>query len=138
MKEEKKPPWDIGERTLAYGVRAVKLYQALAEMKDGAAWVIGKQFLRSATSIGANVAEAQAAESTADFVHKYGIAQKEARESAYWLDLLEKGELLAANRLAEIKEETDELTAIITSIIVNEKRNVRCASLPNETPVSDF
>ena len=96
MKKEK--PWDIGERTLAYGVRAVRLYRALEEMKDGAAWVIGKQFLRSATSIGANVAEAKSAESQADFIHKYGIAQKEARESAYWLNLLEKAEFLPANQ----------------------------------------
>lgn len=43
--EDGKKPWDIAERTLAYGVRAVKLYQALAAMKDGAAWVMGKQFL---------------------------------------------------------------------------------------------
>ena len=127
MKEEKKPPWDIGKRTLQYGVRAVRLYGALQEMKDGAAWVIGKQFLRSATSIGANVAEAKAAESTADFVHKYGIAQKEARESAYWLDLLEKAEILSDHRLSELKQETDELIAIITTIIVKNKRKAEPA-----------
>lgn len=124
-KQQKQKPWDIGERTLAYGVRAVRLYQALAEMKDGAAWVIGKQYLRSATSIGANIAEAKGAESTLDFVHKYGIAQKEAHESAYWLDLLEKAELLPAAKLAELKLETEELIAIVTSIIVRTKRKMR-------------
>lgn len=85
MKSEapKEKIWDIRERTLEYGVRAVRLYRALAEMKDGAALIIGKQFLRSATSIGANIAEALSGESPADFIHKYSIAQKEARESAY-------------------------------------------------------
>lgn len=114
---------DIRERTLEYGVRVVRLYRALAETKDGAALIIGKRFLRSATSIGANVTEAQAAESTADFIHKYSIAQKEARESEYWLALLEKAALLPVSRLAELKQETNELIAIITTIIVNKKQN---------------
>lgn len=114
----------IRERTLEYGVRAVRLYRALAEMKDGAALIIGKQYLRSATSIGANIAEAQAAESTADFIHKYSIAQKEGRESAYWLDLLAQADLVPENRLAEIRQETDELIAIITAIIVKTKKKI--------------
>ncbi len=123
MKSEalKEKIWDIRERTLEYGVRAVRLYRALAEMKDGAALIIGKQYLRSATSIGANVAEALSGESPADFIHNYSIAQKEARESAYWLSLLEKAEFLPANRLTELKQETDALTAIITTIIVKKR-----------------
>lgn len=125
MKDEGKKPWDIRERTLAYSVRAVRLYQALAGGKDGAAWVIGKQFLRSATSIGTNVAEAQSVESGADFVHKYSIAQKEARETAYWLALLEEAQLVPAARLAAMKEETDELSAILTSIIVKKKGRMK-------------
>src|SRR5713101_1729626 len=72
---------DIRDRSLAYALRAVKLYQHLQKQKDGAAWIIGKQYLRAASSVGANVAEAQAGETRADFVHKLGIAQKEARES---------------------------------------------------------
>lgn len=118
-------PFDLRERALAYGVRAVRLYRALTEHKDGAAMIVGKQFLRSATSIGANLAEAQSAESPADFAHKYGIAQKEARESAYWLELMEKAELMPPQRLSEIRQETHELTAIITAIIVKSKRS-RC------------
>lgn len=70
------PPWDIRARTLAYVVRAVRLFRVLEESGDAASRLIWKQFLRSATSIGANVAEAQSAESAADLVHKYGIAQK--------------------------------------------------------------
>jgi four helix bundle protein len=66
----------------------VKVFHAVQDSGDRAGWVLAKQFLRSATSIGANLEEARAAESRADFIHKYRIALKEARESAYWLLLL--------------------------------------------------
>ncbi|MDT0630359.1 four helix bundle protein [Rubrivirga litoralis] len=108
---------------MAYGVRAVRLFRALQESSDRAGWVIGKQFLRSATSIGANVAEAQAGESRKDFVHKLQIAQKEARESLYWLRLLAEAEVTAPSRLRGITRETDELVAILTAITRNAKRN---------------
>lgn len=123
--ERKEPPWDIQARTLAYAVLAVQLYQALQESRDGAVWVIGKQFLRSATSIGANVAEAQSGESPAVFIHKYSIAQKEARESNYWLSVMEASELLPPARLAPIRKEASEITAVITAIIVNKKKSMR-------------
>ena len=131
MSEESRVPVrDIQARTLAYAVRAVRLYQALQESRDGAAWVIGKQFLRSATSIGANIAEAQSAESPADFVHKYGIAQKEARETDYWLSLMEASDLLSEARLAPLRQETNEITARITTIIVNKKKSMRSNGQP--------
>lgn len=74
---------DIRKRAFQYSLRAIKLYRFLQGRKDGAGWVVGKQYLRCATSIGANIEEAQSAETKADFIHKYGIAQKEARESLY-------------------------------------------------------
>jgi four helix bundle protein len=115
-------PRDIRERSIAYAVRAIRLYRALEGRRDGAARVVGKQFLRSATSIGANIQEAQSAESRADFIHKYGIAQKEAKESLYWLQLIRESELLPKERLTDISRETEELYAVITAIIVNAKR----------------
>ena len=114
---------DIGERTLAYGVRAVGLFRALQESDDRAGWVIGKQFLRSATSIGANVAEARSGESRKDFIHKLQIAQKEARESVYWLRLMTEAEVLPPQRLRGLTAETEELVAILTAITRNAKRN---------------
>ncbi|HMD96907.1 MAG TPA: four helix bundle protein [Terriglobia bacterium] len=80
-----KSPPDIRKRAFRYSLRAIKLYRFLQEGKDGAGWVLGKQYLRAAPSIGANMEEAQSAETKADFIHKYGIAQKEAKESVYWL-----------------------------------------------------
>ena len=75
---QQEPVQDIGERTLRYALRAVKLYRALEKSEDAAGRIVANQYLRSATSIGANVTEAQSAESRADFVHKYSVAQKEA------------------------------------------------------------
>ncbi|MGK7945522.1 MAG: four helix bundle protein [Microcystaceae cyanobacterium] len=112
---------DIRDRTFNYALRAIKLYQFLQEGKDSAGWVIGKQYLRSATSIGANVEEAQSGQSTADFIHKLSISQKEARESLYWLRLLLKAEIVPATRLESLIQETNELIAIITTIIINKK-----------------
>ncbi len=117
-----KGPPDIRKRTYAYSLRAIKLYKALQEAKDGAGWVLGKQYLRAATSIGANVEEAQSAESRMDFVHKYGIAQKEAREGLYWLKLLAESAIIPSKRLKPLMKETEELFAVITGIIVSTKR----------------
>jgi four helix bundle protein len=118
-KHVEQPPADIAERTLDYGVRAVKLFRAL---RGGAARIVGRQYLRSATSVAANVAEAQSGETRADFVHKYAIALKEANESLYWLRLLAKSGLVPANRLTSLVDETEQITAIIASIIVRSKR----------------
>ncbi|MBW4480858.1 MAG: four helix bundle protein [Tolypothrix brevis GSE-NOS-MK-07-07A] len=84
-----------------------------------------KSGLRAATSIGANIEEAQSGESRADFIHKYSIAQKEARESLYWLRLLAKSEIVPNQRLTLLISETQELIAIITTIIVRAKKNQR-------------
>lgn len=91
-------------------------------MKDGAGWVLGKQYLRAATSIGANIAEAQAGESRADFIHKLGIAQKEARESWFWLRLMADSRIVKGGRLTPLVKETEELIAVITAILVSTKK----------------
>ncbi|HKT47302.1 MAG TPA: four helix bundle protein [Candidatus Acidoferrales bacterium] len=112
---------DIRKRSLRYALRAVKLYQHLQRQKDGAGWIIGKQYLRAATSIGANVEEAQAGESRGDFIHKLGIARKETRESLYWLNVLEQSELVSSKRITLLMKETTELLNVITSIILKTK-----------------
>ncbi len=115
--------WDIRERTFEYALRAIKLFQCLQEDKSGAGYIIGKQFLRSATSVGANIQEAQSGESKPDFIHKFSIAQKEARESLYWLKLLSQSGIVANERLKHLIQETEEIIAVITKIIINTKNN---------------
>ncbi len=115
-------PREIRQRSFAYALRAIKLYQHLQKKKDGAGWVLAKQYLRAACSVGANVEEAQAGESRADFVHKLGIAQKEGRESLYWLRLLSESELVPKRQLGPLTRETEELVRILTSIILTTKQ----------------
>jgi four helix bundle protein len=125
MKEEKEKPRDIRKRSFDYALRAINLYRSPQKTKDGAGLILGKQYLRSATSIGANIEEAQSAESKADFIHKYNIALKEAKESLYWLCLIAESEIMPKSRLTPLMGETDELIAIITSIILNAKKGRR-------------
>ena len=117
-----KVPPEIRKRTYGYSLRAIKLYGALQKGNDGAGWALGKQYLRAATSIGANVEEAQSAESRPDFVHKYAIAQKEARESLYWLKLMAESGIISPQRLERLMKETEELFSVITAIILSAKR----------------
>jgi four helix bundle protein len=116
---------NIRERTIKYAVQAIELYRFVQSGRDGAGRVIAKQYLRAATSIGANVEEAHSGESRADFVHKLGIAQKEAREYSYWLRLMAESTVVASPRLAAIRRETEEIYAVLTAIIVNTKRKLK-------------
>jgi four helix bundle protein len=118
MAEERKR--DILERTFRFSVRIVKLCQVLDE-QPGVGRTLSRQLLRSGTSIGANAEEAQAGQSRADFVSKYSIACKEARETHYWLRLIAECNILPETRLGEITMECDELVAILTTIIKNTK-----------------
>ena len=84
---------------------------------------IADQLLRSGTSVGANVREARAAESRADFVHKMQIALKEAGETAYWLELIAMSNLVSDAPLERLSNEADEIAAIIGKSVITAKRN---------------
>ncbi|MGB2987334.1 MAG: four helix bundle protein [Phycisphaerae bacterium] len=111
------PPRDIVERTAAFADRVIRLSFALPNNPAG--WDIGKQLVRAGTSVGANVEEAQAGESTADFLHKMKIARKECREAKYFLTRVANGELIRRGSLDEIIDEADQLVRILTAIIRN-------------------
>lgn len=85
---------DINKRTFDFALRIIKLCQFLNKNYVMENNILAKQLLRSGTSIGANVEEAQAGQSRPDFVHKMAIALKEARETHYWLRLLEASEII--------------------------------------------
>ena len=78
---------------------------------------MANQLLRSGTSVGANVEEGQAAQSEADFVSKYSIARKEARETHYWLRLLAESKIVSPGTLSDLMGECNELIAILTTIV---------------------
>jgi len=118
---ETKKPRDIKERTFQFALGIVRLCQQM-ENQSGIWRVLGKQLLRSGTSIGANVEEAQAGQSKADFTSKYAIALKEARETIYWLRLLKESGAVKKDSVEILIQEADELSRILGSIIVNAKR----------------
>lgn len=111
------PPADIVERTAAFADRIVKMSSALPNKPAG--WVIGRQIIRAGLSVGANVEEAQAGESRADFIHKMKISRKECREACYFLTRIVAAELLPEQRLQDLQDEADQLLRILTSIIKN-------------------
>ena len=106
---------DIKERTLEFAVRIVKLVDAIPKSTAGS--VIARQIMRSGSSVGANVEEAQGAHSKRDFARRMNIARSEARETLYWLRLIEKSEIMKSERLMMIIEEADELVRILTTIV---------------------
>jgi four helix bundle protein len=106
----------IVERSFAFAVRVVRLCRFL-ETQDRVSRTLANQLLRAGTSIGANIEEAQAGQSKADFTAKMSIARKEARETLYWLKLLKASEIIEAEKLTDITKEGDELVRILTSIV---------------------
>jgi hypothetical protein len=128
----------IVERSFAFAVRVVRLCRFL-EAQDRVSRTLANQLLRAGTSIGANIEEAQAGQSKADFTAKMSIARKEAREPSgesqtnqmvcpagehggahqtlYWLKLLKASEIIEAEKLTDITKESDELVRILTSIV---------------------
>ena len=104
----------LKERTKRFATRIIKLFAALPRTTE--AQVIGKQVLRSGTSIGAQYRECQFAKSEADFISKIEGSLQELEETSYWLELLDEMQLFNAEKLRPIREETKELTAIFVTI----------------------
>lgn len=121
MINQKDEPRDIGERTFAFALEIVRLCQRLKKQSD-VYRTLGRQLLRSGTSIGANVEEAQAGQSRVDFISKYSIALKEARETIYWLKLLREAGSGKDDFINALVQEADEISRIIGSIIVNTRK----------------
>ena len=114
-------PFDIKERTFLFGVRIVKLVNVLPRSIAGIE--IGRQVIRSGTSIGANVEEADGAESKKDFIHKMSIARKEVRETRYWLRIIQTS-LLDNAEVADLIQESDQLVRILSRISANAKKSL--------------
>ncbi|WP_461093392.1 four helix bundle protein [Spirosoma gilvum] len=109
------------EKSFRFAIRSIRLYQHLKDNRKE--FILSKQMLRSGTSIGANVREGNNAESKADFIHKMGMAQKEADETMYWLELLRETDYLTVNEFDSIHQDANELLKLIRSIILTAKNN---------------
>ena len=106
----------IQQRTFRFSVAIVRFYVETLQSHD-ASRTLGRQLLRCGTSIGANLEEAQAGQSRADFISKCSIALKEAREAHYWLRLLVAGGLVPENQALPLINEANELVSILTTIV---------------------
>ncbi|MFK8268380.1 four helix bundle protein [Capnocytophaga cynodegmi] len=110
----------IKEKSFAFAIRIVKLYQYLQDSKKE--FVLSKQLLRIGTSVGAMVREAEHSESTNDFVHKLSVAQKEINEVLYWLELLFATEYINKTEYESINNDAVEIIKIITRILKTTKK----------------
>jgi four helix bundle protein len=116
MRDERQ---DLRSRTKAFALRIIKLYTALP--KNTEAQVLGKQILRSGTSVGAHYHEACRAKSDADFISKLEGGLQELDETIYWLELIVAAKIFPITRVKTLHDEADELTAMFVSMVKNVK-----------------
>lgn len=112
-------PFDIKDRSFEFALdcKAISI-----EHKE---YILTKQLSRSATSVGANIREAQNSNSKKDFIHKLSIAQKECNESIYWIELLKAFLELNSDETSELQKEANELLRILSSIVLNTKQGMQ-------------
>lgn len=111
---------EMKSRTKAFALRVIRATEALPRTRT--AEVIGRQLLRSGTSVGANYRAACRAKSTADFINKLGTVEEEADESVYWIEMLMDAGVMGESKLGPLLKEANEITAIIVATIISAKR----------------
>ncbi|MFA5361786.1 MAG: four helix bundle protein [Candidatus Omnitrophota bacterium] len=111
----------IKNKSFNFALRIVNLFKFLQDKKE---FVLSKQILRSGTAVGAMVREAEHAESKADFIHKMSIAQKEANETLYWLELLYQSDYLEKNMFDSVESDLIEIQKLLSSILISSKAKV--------------
>lgn len=112
---------DLKTRTKKFALEITKLVSELP--KNTAGFELGKQLIRSRTSVGANYRSSQRGRSRAEFISKLSIVQEEADESVFWLELILESNLLTPERVNPCLKEANELTSIFTTMVINAKRN---------------
>jgi four helix bundle protein len=123
MGKEETHPQDLTKRTKEFALRVVRLYVSLPKTTE--AQILGRQSLRSGTSVGAHYREAKRAKSDADFINKLEGGLQELDETGYWLELLIESGIVAESRLKPLMKETDELIAIFVAIVTKLKRKIK-------------
>jgi len=111
----------LKDKSYSFALLIIKTYKAI--IVDSREYVLSKQLLRSGTSIGANIEEANRAESKNDFIHKLSIANKEAAETEYWIRLLRDSEVVDIKSSKTLLNHCDELLKMLTSSIKTAKQN---------------
>ena len=112
----------LADKSMDFSIRIINLYKHLCKTKME--YVLSKQLLRSGTSIGANIREARFAQSKIDFIHKMSIALKEANETLYWLELLNKTEYLNVTEFNNLYNDCDELLRMLHATVLTSKKKI--------------
>lgn len=112
---------DILDRSAAFCDRCIQV--ALHLTDNGVCWEIARQLTRSGGSVGANIEEAQGVTTKADFAYRMSVALKEARETRFWLRRIQNNKLLKPERLTELTQESEEMVAILITIVKNARAN---------------
>ncbi|PJA96507.1 MAG: four helix bundle protein [Ignavibacteriales bacterium CG_4_9_14_3_um_filter_34_10] len=113
----------VVDKSFKFAIRIIKFYKILIE-RENKYYPLFKQLLRSGTSIGANITEAQSAPSKKDFINKLNIGLKEANETKYWIELLKETELINEKEYLSVLNDCTELIKLLTSIIKTSKENL--------------
>jgi len=122
MRDAAEKQKDLKGRTKQFALRIIRLYAALP--KSAESQVIGKQLLRSGTSVGAQYREAQRSRSDAELASKLESGLQEIEETSYWLELLADSQIMSPTRLKNLRKEAGELTAIFITCVRNVKRRI--------------
>lgn len=115
-------PNPLKDKSFQFALSIIRLYKFLT--KEKREYIMSKQLLRSGTSIGANIREAQNAQSKADFIHKFSIAQKECDETLYWLELLHQSGFLEEKEFSAIHSDANEILKMLRSSILTTKQKI--------------
>jgi four helix bundle protein len=132
---------EMKDRTKAFALRVIRLVDSLPTKRS--ADVIGRQLLRSGTSVGANYRSCRRARSSAEFLSKLGTVEEESDETSYWLELLAEANLVPPKRLCALLDESNQITAIVVATIRAARRNARPKRAAPQTsairhPISDI
>lgn len=111
----------LGQKSFQFAIRIVNIYKQLNKQKE---FVLSKQVLRSGTSIGANLREAEHAESRSDFIHKLSISLKEVNETKYWLELLSETHYLDSKQYSSLIIECEEILKLLIASIKTSKERL--------------
>ena len=110
---------DLRDRTKRFALSVIRMFSMIPKTTE--AQVLGKQLLRSSTSVGANYREAYRGRTKAEFIAKCGDSLRELEETAYWLELLVDGKIVPAERVSALRQECDEVIAIFVTILKRSK-----------------
>ena len=113
----------LANKTVDFAVRIVRFYQYLCKEKKE--YVLSKQILKSGTSIGANVRKSRNAQSKADFINKLNVALKEADETQYWLEIMERAEIIDSKQIESLHNDLYEIISILVSSIKTVKKKLK-------------